>query len=226
MRNKITKFSRLFQNHKLTLPQVIATKSKCQNDLHQGSFHINRSNITGHHRTLIMSEIHEPLFIWSPRPWMANYRISANIWMINQNYYVCYNFSLRLHWIPWVLHVQGEKHTHTHTHTHPFNGPFTGTTQVSRYHKSKTNLDFTEARDSERQWHQLGHMQVCISLQTDNHPAPYHSVFYRPDALPAAQPTASKYWRQNVSSVTESKLFYLFSRVNTAFSALTLLVGQ
>ena len=33
----------------------------------------------------------------------------------------------------------------------------------------KTNLDFTEARDSEWQWHQLGCMQVCISLQTDNH---------------------------------------------------------
>jgi len=27
-------------------------------------------------------------------------------------------------------------------------------------------------------------------------PAPRHSVFYRPDALPAAQPTASKHWRQ------------------------------
>ena len=34
---------------------------------------------------------------------------------------------------------------------------------------SKTNLDFTEARDSEWQWHQLGHTQVCMSLQTDNH---------------------------------------------------------
>ena len=41
--------------------------------------------------------------------------------------------------------------THTHTHTHTFNGPFSGTTQVSRYQKSRTNLDFTEARDSE--WH-------------------------------------------------------------------------
>jgi len=40
---------------------------------------------------------------------------------------------------------------------------------VGRYQKGKTNLDFTEARDSERQWHQLGHMQVCTSLQTDNH---------------------------------------------------------
>jgi len=44
-----------------------------------------------------------------------------------------------------------------------------GTTQVSQYQKGKTNLDFTETRDSEWQWHQLGHMQVCTSLQRDNH---------------------------------------------------------
>jgi len=37
---------------------------------------------------------------------------------------------------------------------------------VSRYQKGNTNLDFTEARDSEWQWHQLGLMQVCTSLQT------------------------------------------------------------
>ena len=54
-------------------------------------------------------------------------------------------------------------------HTHTFNGPLSGTTWVSQYRKDKTNLDFTEARDSEWQWHQLGHMQVCTSLQTDNH---------------------------------------------------------
>jgi len=44
-----------------------------------------------------------------------------------------------------------------------------GTTQVSRYQKGNTNLDFTEARDSEWQWHQLGHKQVSTSHQTDNH---------------------------------------------------------
>jgi len=55
------------------------------------------------------------------------------------------------------------------THTHPFNGPLSGTTRVGWYQKGETNLDFTEARDSEWQWHQLGHMQVCTSLQTDNH---------------------------------------------------------
>ena len=57
----------------------------------------------------------------------------------------------------------------THTVTHMFNGPFSGTTQISQYRKGKTNLDFSEARDSEWQWHQLGHMQVCTSLHTDNH---------------------------------------------------------
>ena len=72
-----------------------------------------------------------------------------------------------------------------HTYIHPFNGPFSGTTQVSRYQKGKTNLDFTEARDSEWQWHQLGNMQVCTSLQTDNLASTPPLSFYRPDALPA-----------------------------------------
>ena len=58
--------------------------------------------------------------------------------------------------------------THTHTHTH-IQQPFFGIIQVSWHQKGKTNLDFTEARDSEWQWHQLGHMQDCTSLQTDNH---------------------------------------------------------
>jgi len=63
--------------------------------------------------------------------------------------------------------------------THPFNGHFSGTTRVSLYLKGKNNLDFTEARDSEWQWHQLGHMQVCTSLQSSQitTPAPHHLVF-------------------------------------------------
>ena len=65
--------------------------------------------------------------------------------------------------------------------THPFNGPLSVTTWVSLYQKGKTNLDFTEVRDSEWQWHRLHHMQVCTSLETDNQkltmPAPHHSSF-------------------------------------------------
>jgi len=76
---------------------------------------------------------------------------------------------------------------HAHTHTHQFNSHLSRTTPVSQYKKGKTNLDFTEARDSEWQWHQLGHMHLAPI------PAPHLSVFYRPDALPAAQPTVSKH---------------------------------
>ena len=83
--------------------------------------------------------------------------------------------------------------------TRAHNGPLSGTTWVSQYQKGNTNLDFTGARNSEWQWHQLGRMQVCTLLQTDNHAnTPHHSVFYRPDALPAAQPTASKHWRHRL----------------------------
>ena len=68
-------------------------------------------------------------------------------------------------------------------------------TWVGRYQKGKTNLDFTGARDSEWQWHQLGICKSAPRSRWITTPAPHHSVFYRPDALPAAQPTASKHWR-------------------------------
>ena len=52
-------------------------------------------------------------------------------------------------------------HAHTHTHTHTNLTALCPDYRVSRYQKGTTNLDFTEARDSEWKWHQLGHMQVC-----------------------------------------------------------------
>ena len=79
---------------------------------------------------------------------------------------------------------------HTYTHTHPFYGPLSRTTRVSQYQKGKTNLDFTEARDSEWQWHQLGDMQVCTLLQTDTTPASHHSVFLQA-GCPSCHPTNS-----------------------------------
>jgi len=86
-----------------------------------------------------------------------------------------------------------------HLHTHPFNGPFSGTTQVSRYQKGKTNLDFTEARDCEWQWHQLGHMQVCTSLQTDNHASTPPLSFFT-GRMPFLPPNQQ---RQSTESITK-----------------------
>ena len=87
-------------------------------------------------------------------------------------------------------HAWTEGPVHTHTHTHSFNSPLSETTQVGRYQKGKTNLDFTEARDSEWQWHQLGHMQVCTSLQTDNH-ASIPPLSFLQAGCPSCRPTNS-----------------------------------
>ena len=68
--------------------------------------------------------------------------------------------------------------------------PLSGTTQVSWYQKGKTKLDFIKARDSEWQWHQLGSMQVCTLLQTDNH-ASTPSLCFLQAGCPSCCPTNS-----------------------------------
>jgi len=74
--------------------------------------------------------------------------------------------------------------------THPFNGPLSGTTWVGQYQKGGTNPDFTEARDSEWQWHHLGHMQACTLLQTDNH-ASNSPLSFLQAGCPSCRPTNS-----------------------------------
>jgi len=63
---------------------------------------------------------------------------------------------------------------------------------VSQNQKGKTSLDFTEARDSEWQWHQLDHMQVCTLLQADNHAStpPLYISFLQAEC-PSCRPTNS-----------------------------------
>jgi len=94
-----------------------------------------------------------------------------------------------------------------HTQTHhqqllllrPFNGLFSSTTWVSRHQKGKPLSILLEQDMMGWQWHQLDHMQIIYtSLQTDNHASTSPLSFHRPDALPAAQPTASKHWRQHL----------------------------
>jgi len=72
-------------------------------------------------------------------------------------------------------------------HTQPFNCPLSGWAGTR---KVKTNLDFTEARDSEWQWYQLGHMQVCTSLNTDNHGSTTQLSFLQA-GCPSCNPTNS-----------------------------------
>jgi len=67
---------------------------------------------------------------------------------------------------------------------------------VSPYQKGKTNLDFTGARDIEWQWHQLGCMQVCTSLQTDNHTS-------TPGRMPFLPPNQQ---RQSTEGTADAKI--------------------
>jgi len=61
---------------------------------------------------------------------------------------------------------------------------------VGRYQKGKTSLDFTGARDSEWQWHQLGRMQVCTLLQADYH-ASTPPLSFLQAGCPSGRPTIS-----------------------------------
>ena len=99
---KNSKFSRLFQSHKLTFVYVIATKSKCNNGRHQGSFHVNSSNTTGHHRTLTSSLFLMILFIQSTAVLRKHLKEELKT--------LCYNFfpevAQNSQRIPRVFHVQ------------------------------------------------------------------------------------------------------------------------
>ena len=64
-------------------------------------------------------------------------------------------------------------------HTHPFNGPLPGTNRLSRYQKGKTNLDFSESKDSGGgiTW------AICMSASRTRETTtqvPQHSVFTDP----------------------------------------------
>jgi len=80
---------------------------------------------------------------------------------------------------------------------HPFNSLFSSTTWVSRYSKCKTSLDLNEARDDGV----LGCSGISwtICKQSAPHsrqkttPTPHHSIFFRPDVLPDAQPIVSEH---------------------------------
>jgi len=82
------------------------------------------------------------------------------------------------------------KQQHTHT---PFNGPclsYPGEPVPERLNPIWILLKQETVSGSGISW---TIMQVCTSLQTDNHASTPLLSFYRPDALPAAQPTASKH---------------------------------
>ena len=108
-----------------------------------------------------------------------------------------------------------------HTPTHPFNGPFSGTTQVSWYQKVKPIwilLKQEKVSGSGISWAIWKSAPCSRQIIT---PAPHHSVFYRPDALPVAQPTASKHWRQKSYPMLIC-IYTLYTCIHVCMCGLTL----
>jgi len=101
------------------------------------------------------------------------------------------------------------------THTQPFYGRFSGITRVSRYQKRTSGLCVQGKINRGRH---IDHPAARHSIGTNQFPPPPSPIFYRPDALPAAQPTVSKHWRQSLVKyyyniiVTLVKYYYSVSQ--------------
>jgi len=74
---------------------------------------------------------------------------------------------------------------------------------VSWYQKGKTNLDLLK-QETEWQWHHLGHMQVCTSLQTDNHASTTPLSFLQA-GCPSCRPTNSVKALKAINTHTQIK---------------------
>jgi len=91
----------------------------------------------------------------------------------------------------------------SYTHTHSFNGPFSGTTQVSRYQKVKPILILLKKETvsvSDISWAIFKSAPCSRQITT---PAPHHSVFL--DRMPFLPPNQQ---RQSTEALCFSKNLY------------------
>jgi len=93
--------------------------------------------------------------------------------------------------------------THTHTHTRltalcPGLPGWAGTRKIKQ-------IWILEKQESEWQWHQLGHMQVCTSLQTNNH-ASSPPLRFLQARCPSCRPTNSVKALRNDTQFPDTRL--------------------
>jgi len=103
-----------------------------------------------------------------------------------------------LEYQPWIFFYKSVfwifpgTHTHTHTRLMALFPRLPGSTGTRKVKPIWILLEQETVSGSGISW------AICKSAFRSRQitmPAPHQSVFYRPDALPAAQPTASKHWR-------------------------------
>ena len=97
--------------------------------------------------------------------------------------------------LPHEIVTHMHTHTHTHTHTQWFYGSldFVWDNQVSRCQMKHSPTHLSKSTLRPRQ----------ITM-----PIPHHSVFYRPDTLPVAQPTATKHFQEGSKTMVPTAWIY------------------
>jgi len=103
---------------------------------------------------------------------------------------------------------------------HPLNGLFSRTIWLILYQKGKIVWIWKrqEVMGIGMQWYQPDHTQIiCTSIQTENDTMQQFIThyFYRPDAVPDAQPAVWKHWRHNGMQLlndTENQISHKYSK--------------
>ena len=101
----------------------------------------------------------------------------------------------------------------THTHTHPFNGPFSGLPEWAGTRKVKPIWNLLKQETVSGSGISWGICKSASRSRQITTPTPHRSVFYRPNAIPAAQPTESKHWRQNTHRAKTKKMALMYLMV-------------
>ena len=98
--------------------------------------------------------------------------------------------------IQWI-HTHTHARTHAHTHTR-LTALWPGLPRWAGTRKVKPIWIFRKQETVSGSGISWAICKSALRSRQITTSAPHHSVFYRPDALPAAQPTASKHWRQRL----------------------------
>jgi len=97
------------------------------------------------------------------------------------------------YFVSWVTE-ESVTHTHTHTHTRLM-ALFPGLPRWAGTRKVKPIWILLKQETVSGNGIRGAICKSAPRSRQITTPAPHHSVFYKPDALPATQPTASKHWR-------------------------------
>ena len=113
----------------------------------------------------------------------------------------------------WIALGPDYEHPPTHTHTHTrLTALFPGLPAWAGTRKVKPIWILLEQETVGGSGISWAMCKFAPRFRRITTPAPHHSVFYRPDALPATQPTASKHWRHSIHPLRQNihlSMFYI-----------------